>query len=66
MEHLKNLLDGARRVLDLRPAPRAYQVSRNGFATDAANLSGDFARVGGDLRAVLKRDKQAHQRTRQG
>jgi hypothetical protein len=66
MEHLKNIWHGF--VCALEPnvrlrSGRRYWIDRSGFATDARNLRGDFARVGRDLRTQLKRE-QADQRAR--
>lgn len=53
-ETLKSTLGG---LFDLRP--RAYRVSRNGFAEDARNLTNDFRTVGDGLRTQLEREQQA-------
>lgn len=64
MDHLANLLAGLRNALFSPWEASGYRVDRHGFQTDMANLRGDFARVGADMRVVLKRDKQANQRAR--
>ncbi|MCM8625529.1 hypothetical protein [Accumulibacter sp.] len=53
MEHLKNLLAGARQVLVLNPAD-AYIRPRGGFAQDAEALRGDSRRVAADLNRATK------------
>lgn len=64
IDHLKNLLHGASRVLDIAPADRLrYQLDRRGFATDAGRLRGDFVTVGRGLSKQLKRESTNH-RTR--
>lgn len=64
MDHLANLLAGLRDALFSPWEPRGYQVDRHGFQTDLAHLRGDFARVGADMRVVLKRDQPANPRAR--
>jgi len=51
---LKNLLKNAAGAMGDSLTPRDYRLDRNGFATDAARLRGDFAAVGRDLRKTLK------------
>lgn len=62
MEHLKNLLAGARQVLVLNPVD-AYIRPRGGFAQDAKALRGDARRVTADLNRVTKtHDQPVHDR----
>lgn len=57
MDHLKHLLEGARRVLVLGDA-RDYVRPRAGFARDHARLCGDAGRVGADLKRTLDQHGQ--------
>ncbi len=57
---LKNLLKNAAGAMGDSLTPRDYRLDRNGFATDAARLRGDFAAVGRDLRKTLKREQQTN------
>ena len=57
MEHLKNLLAGARHVLVLNSGD-AYIRPRGGFAHDAKVLRGDARRVAADLNRVTKTQGQ--------
>lgn len=57
VDHLKNLLEGAARALDIAPARRLYRVDPQGQVTDAARLRGDFLAVGSDLKKQLKREQ---------
>lgn len=66
MEHFKNFLRGFGNALSIAPPPRGYKVETRGFQRDSASLGGDFAAVGNDMRVVLKRDKQAYERSRKG
>lgn len=66
MEHLKNFLVGLGEALSMTPQPRGYRIDQHGFQADAANLRGDFAKVGADMRAALKRDQSTNQRPRKG
>lgn len=64
-KHLKNILDGMAASLLLMPVQRDYiRPQRGEFARDAERLRGDFAAVGGDMRAVIKRDGSSNYRTR--
>lgn len=56
VDHLKNLVRGASRVLDIAPERRSYQLDRRGFVTDAKRLRGDFAAVGRGLSKQLKHE----------
>jgi hypothetical protein len=64
MNHMKNILRGVSDALVIAQSPRGYQIQQNGAKADAAKLANDFATIGGDMRRVLKNDKQAYQRTR--
>jgi hypothetical protein len=57
MDHLKNLIAGARHVLVLNTG-RDYIRPRSGFARDAAALRGDFARVAAGLGDSLRKHGQ--------
>lgn len=57
MDHLKNLIYGARHVLVLS-AGRDYVRPRSGFARDAAALRGDFTRVASGLNDSLRKHGQ--------
>lgn len=54
MEHLKNFLDGARRVLMLCPGDD-YVRPEGGFARDARVLRGDAAKIGRGLKKTVTR-----------
>ena len=55
MDHLKNLLEGARQVLTLRPSSQYIRPGRGGFARDAANLRADSERVARNLNGALRK-----------
>jgi hypothetical protein len=38
-------------------------VNDGGFSTDAAQLRGDFQRIGQDMKKAIKRGEQTHYRT---
>lgn len=57
MDHLKNLIAGARHVLVLSTG-RDYIRPRSGFARDAAALRGDFGRVTSALSDSLRKHGQ--------
>jgi hypothetical protein len=57
MDHLRNLIEGARRVLVLGDE-RPYIRPRGGFARDAAALRGDFRHVAGDLKRGMAQHGQ--------
>ena len=60
---LKNSLAGMRQALQIVPSQRAYIVNDGGFSTDAAQLRGDFQRIGQDMKKAIKRGEQTHYRT---
>lgn len=61
MEHLKNLIEGARRVLVLGVESEYVRPQNDGFARDVDALRGDGDRVSKDLNRTVKRhDKQVH------
>lgn len=55
MRNMKYLVRGARQALELCPRGEYIIPSRNGFAQDAENLRGDFARVGKDMYSVTEK-----------
>jgi len=57
MEHLKNILEGARSVLMLYGG-EDYVRPRGGFARDAALLQGDARRVSDALTRVTRQHEQ--------
>jgi hypothetical protein len=57
MDHLRNLLMGARQVLVLA-ADRDYIRPAGGFARDSAALRGDAARAVSGLKRTLERHGQ--------
>lgn len=69
MNHLLNILRGARIAFTLAPKPRGYRVDGDGFRADAGNLRGDFATVGRDLSNTISdgnKLEQANNRPRKG
>jgi CO dehydrogenase nickel-insertion accessory protein CooC1 len=64
MEHLKNLLEGARQVLVLDTNSQYSLPSRSGFSNDMSSLRGDARNIATDLRKVTKRyGEQAYNST---
>ena len=61
---LRNLLKSAAGAMGDSLSSRAYQLDQRGFESDAANLRGDFAAVGSDMRKALKREQQTNHRPR--
>ncbi|MDD4914271.1 MAG: hypothetical protein PHW13_04435 [Methylococcales bacterium] len=55
MNHLKNLLEGARQVLTLRPESSYIRPDRGGFARDAAKLRADSGKIAQDLNGCLRK-----------
>lgn len=54
MEHLKNFISGARRVLVLDTGGEYVRPSRGDFIKDMISLRGDARRVASDLSRVTK------------
>lgn len=58
MNLIFRLLDGFCLVGDSYTNPRVYKLEKNGFATDAKNLSSDVRVVGSNLKVQLQRGFQ--------
>lgn len=63
MEHLKNLLEGARQVLVLDTGSEYVIPTRKGFADDVAALRSDARNITSDLSKVAQYGEQAYNRT---
>lgn len=55
MNHLKNLLEGARQVLVLDYGAQYIRPSNNGFAKDISSLRGDSKQIMSDLSKTTKK-----------
>lgn len=62
MQYLKNLIIGAGTVLQIFPVANTGYVrpQRGDTANDQAKISGDWQRVGNDLKVVIKREQQTY------
>lgn len=58
MEHWRNLLEGARRVLVLDAGGSYIRPARDGFAGDAERLRADSRRIASDLDRVTRKHDQ--------
>lgn len=61
-KHIKNLIEGARSVLVIKPEADYVRPSRKDTQRDAAKLSGDSKRVALDVRRALGDGKQVNYR----
>jgi len=55
-KHIKNILDGARQVLILKPSSGYVVPSKYGFSSDARALKEDSRRVARDLNRTVKKN----------
>ncbi|TAN71039.1 MAG: hypothetical protein EPN17_02480 [Methylobacter sp.] len=61
MEHLKNLLEGAKQVLVLDTGSQYIRPSRNDFSKDMSLLRGDARRISTDMNKVVNGHQNGEQ-----
>lgn len=59
---MKNLIQGMRHVLVLRPRSEYVYPNRQDSQRDSAALAGDMKRIGADMRATLEYGEQVDYR----